>query len=153
LTRENLDATDKKLLIILANNPDWTYEQIAEHLGMTSRSVGYRIERLREMKVIQRAHLIYYDRLGDLIYSAVLKFSPGISTQAQEKTVRDLKAHPSTIQVFTALGSFSLIFLFHAETPNQAQQLVREIIYSNQSFSAYEIAQITDIFSIYRHYY
>ena len=52
MSREKLDATDKELLLVLANNPEWTYEELADHMGMTSRSVGYRIERLREMKVI-----------------------------------------------------------------------------------------------------
>ncbi|MDD1765889.1 MAG: hypothetical protein LUO84_05510, partial [Methanomassiliicoccales archaeon] len=66
MTREKLDARDKELLIMLANNTEWTYEKIAEKMDMTSRSVGYRIERLREMKVLQKANLIYYDRLGDL---------------------------------------------------------------------------------------
>lgn len=151
MTREKLDATDKKLLLILANNPEWTYEKIAEHMGMTSRSVGYRIERLRNMGVIQKAHLIYYDRLGDLIYSAVIKFAPGISPQDYDKVIKDFKKHSSTIQVFTALGSFSMILLFHAESPAEAQKIIRENIVSRECFSSYEISQITEIFSIYRH--
>lgn len=153
LTREKLDATDKKILMILANNPEWTYEEIAAHMKMTSRSVGYRIERLRNMKVIQKAHLIYYDRLGELIYAAVIKFAPGISPQNQELAVKELKKNPATIQVFTALGSFGMIILFHAETPTEAQKILRENIISKECFESYDIAQITDIFSIYRHFY
>ena len=152
MSREKLDATDKELLLVLANNPEWTYEEIAEHMGMTSRSVGYRIERLREMKVIQKAHLIYYDRLGDLIYSVVLTLDTGISAQDQEKIVNELKEHQSTIQVFSTIGSFSMILLFHAESPREAQKLLRELIVSKKHFSKYEISQITDIYSIYRHY-
>ena len=121
-------------------------------MGMTSRSVGYRIERLREMKVIQKAHLIYYDRLGDLIYSVVLTFDTGISPQDQEKVVREMKDHPSTIQVFSAIGSYGLILLFHAENAKDAQRLLREMVVSKKHFSDYKISQITDIYSIYRHY-
>ena len=147
-----LDAKDKELLIMLANNPEWTYEKIAEKMGMTSRSVGYRIERLREMKVLQKANLIYYDRLGDLIYSAILKFSTGISAENHEKVINDLKNHPSTIQVFTAIGSFSIILLIHAENPKEAERLLREMVIGNNHFESYEISQITEIYSIYRHY-
>ncbi len=153
MTRERLDAKDKELLIMLANNPDWTYERIAEKMGMTSRSVGYRIERLRDLKVLQKANLIYYDRLGDLIYSVVLKFDTGLSPQEHEKIIRDLKSHPATIQVFSGIGSFSAILLFHAETPKEAERLIREMIISNRCFASYEISQITEIYSIYRHYF
>ncbi|MBC7107730.1 MAG: winged helix-turn-helix transcriptional regulator [Methanomassiliicoccales archaeon] len=153
MNREKLDEKDKELLIMLANHPDWTYEKIAEKMGMTSRSVGYRIERLRELKILQKANLIYYDRLGDLIYSVVLKFDTGLSPQDQEKVLRELKSHPATIQVFTAIGAFSAILLFHAETPREAERLIRELVIGNKCFSGYEISQITEIYSIYRHYY
>lgn len=152
MTREKLDAKDKELLIMLANNPEWTYEKIAENMGMTSRSVGYRIERLREMKVLQKANLIYYDRLGDLIYSAILKFNTGISPQEHERVIHDLKNHPATIQVFSAIGSFNVILLIHAENPKEAERLMREMVISNDRFDSYEISQITEIYSIYRHY-
>lgn len=151
--REKLDKKDKELLMILANNPDWTYEQIAKEMGMTSRSVGYRIERLREMKVLQKANLIYYDRLGDLIYAATIKFDTGTSHDEQERILSNLKSHPSIIQVFTAIGAFSAIILFHAENPKEAERVARELVISNKCFSEYSIAQITDIFSIYRHYW
>ncbi|MEM2943643.1 MAG: Lrp/AsnC family transcriptional regulator [Methanomassiliicoccales archaeon] len=151
--REILDDKDKELLKMLANHPEWTYEKIAEKMGMTSRSVGYRIERLRELKILQKANLIYYDRLGDLIYSVVLKFDTGLSSHDQERILRELKNHPATIQVFTAIGAFSAILLFHAENPREAEKLIRELIISNRCFSGYEISQITEIYSIYRHYY
>jgi hypothetical protein len=96
---------------------------------------------------------IYYDRLGELIYAAVIKFAPGISSQNQELAVKELKKNPATIQVFTALGSFGMIILFHAETPTEAQKILRENIISKECFESYDIAQITDIFSIYRHFY
>jgi DNA-binding Lrp family transcriptional regulator len=152
-SREKLDKKDKELLLILSNNPDWTYEQIAKQLGMTSRSVGYRIERLREMKVLQKANLIYYDRLGDLIYAAMVKFSTGTSHDDQEKALGFLKNHEATIQVFTAIGAFSAIILFHAESPKDAERVARELAIKKDCFSIYEIAQITDIYSIYRHYW
>lgn len=152
MSREKLDAKDKELLIMLANNPEWTYEKIAEKMGMTSRSVGYRIERLREMRVLQKANLIYYDRLGDLIYSAILKFNTGISPARHEEVIKELKNHPATIQVFSAIGSFSLILLIHAENPKEAERLMREMVISCSDFESYEISQITEIYSIYRHY-
>lgn len=140
------------MLIILANNPEWTYEQIAKEMGMTSRSVGYRIERLREMKVLQKANLIYYDRLGDLIYAATIKFDTGTSHDEQEKALNEVKDHDAIIQVFTAIGAFSAIILFHAEDPKEAERVARELVIAKSCFSSYEISQITDIFSIYRHY-
>ena len=152
-SREKLDKKDKELLLILSNNPDWTYEQIAKQLGMTSRSVGYRIERLREMKVLQKANLIYYDRLGDLIYAAMVKFSTGTSHDDQEKALGFLKNHEATIQVFTAIGAFSAIILFHAESPKDAERVARELAIKRDCFCIYEISQITDIYSIYRHYW
>ncbi len=151
-TKDRLDEHDRALLIILANNPEWTYEQIAEHMGMTSRSVGYRIERLRNMKVIQKAHLIYYDRLGDMIYGAVMRFRTGVSSDEQEKVIWQFKEDPSIIQVFSAVGSFSLIVLFHAEDPKISDRLIRELIVSKGCFESYQVSQITDIYSIYRHY-
>jgi DNA-binding Lrp family transcriptional regulator len=152
-SREKLDSKDKELLLILSNNPDWTYEQIAKNLGMTARSVGYRIERLREMKVLQKANLIYYDRLGDLIYSAVIKFGTGTSHDDQEKALAFLRDHDATIQVFTAIGAFSAIVIFHAESPKEAERVARELAIKKDCFSHYEISQITDIYSIYRHYW
>lgn len=140
-------------MLILSNNPDWTYEQIAKQLGMTSRSVGYRIERLREMKVLQKANLIYYDRLGDLIYAAVVKFSMGASHDEQEKALAFLKDHEATIQVFTGIGAFSAIILLHAESPKEAERVARELAIQKDCFERYEISQITDIYSIYRHYW
>jgi DNA-binding Lrp family transcriptional regulator len=76
----------------------------------------------------------------------------GISSQEQEKIVNELKEHQATIQVFTTIGSFSMILLFHAESPRDAQKLLRELIVSKKHYSKYEISQITDIYSIYRHY-
>ncbi|MFP4170436.1 MAG: AsnC family transcriptional regulator [Methanomassiliicoccales archaeon] len=150
--KQKLDDKDRQLLIILANNPEWTYEQIAKEMGMTSRSVGYRIERLREMKVLQKANLIYYDRLGDLIYAATIKFDTGTSHDEQEKALNEVKDHDAIIQVFTAIGAFSAIILFHAEDPKEAERVARELVIAKSCFSSYEISQITDIFSIYRHY-
>jgi len=151
-TKERLDDHDRELLLILANNPDWTYEQIAEHMGMTSRSVGYRIERLRNMRVIQKAHLIYYDRLGDMIYAVILRFRTGVSGEEQEKIIWQFKEDPSIIQVFSAVGSFGLIVLFHAEDPKEADRLIRDLVISKGCFENYQVSQITDIYSIYRHY-
>jgi DNA-binding Lrp family transcriptional regulator len=138
--------------MILANNPEWTYEQIAEHMGITSRSVGYRIERLRNLKVIQKAHLIYYDRLGDMIYSVVLRFKAGVSSSEQEKTIWEFKDNPHVIQVFSALGAFSLIVLFHAESPKDADKILRDVFINKTCFESFDISQITDIYSIYRNY-
>ncbi len=73
-------------------------------------------------------------------------------TAEQEKIVNDLKENQATIQVFSAIGSFSYILLFHAETPREAQKLLRELVVSKKHYSRYEISQITDIYSIYRHY-
>jgi DNA-binding Lrp family transcriptional regulator len=150
--KERLDGHDRKLLMILANNPEWTYEQIAEHMGITSRSVGYRIERLRNLKVIQKAHLIYYDRLGDMIYSVVLRFKAGVSSSEQEKTIWEFKDNPHVIQVFSALGAFSLIVLFHAESPKDADKILRDVFINKTCFESFDISQITDIYSIYRNY-
>jgi len=105
-----------------------------------------------EMKVLQKANLIYYDRLGDLIYSAVMKLNTGISAEEHEKVIRDLKNHSATIQVFSAIGSFSIILLIHAENPKEAERLMREMVISSNHFENYEISQITEIYSIYRHY-
>lgn len=137
---------------LLANNPDWTYERIGEEMGMTSRSVGYRIERLRELNVLQKANLIYYDRLGDLIYAAILKFDTGLSSKKQKEMIDKMKSYDATIQVFSAIGAFGAILLFHAEDPKEAETIVRELIISQKCFASYQISQITDIFSIYRHY-
>ena len=152
MTRKRLDSRDRELLSMLASHPEWTYDEIAKEMGMTGRSVGYRIERLREMKVIQRANLIYFDRLGDLVYSAVLKFNTGVSPEEQEDTIEELKRHPATIQVFTGIGSFSIILLVHAEDPFEAEKLMRELVIGNRRFETYEISQITEIYSIYRVY-
>jgi len=152
MTRERLDSRDRELLSMLASHPDWTYDEIAKEMGMTGRSVGYRIERLRGMKVIQKANLIYFDRLGDLVYSAVLKFNTGVSPQEQEDIIEGLKKHPATIQVFTGIGAFSAILLVHAESPVEAEKLMRESVVGNPCFETYEISQVTEIFSIYRHY-
>jgi DNA-binding Lrp family transcriptional regulator len=150
--KHNFDARDRELLAMLATYPEWTYEKIGEKMGMTSRSVGYRIERLREMKIIQKANLIYYDRLGDWIYAAVLKFATGIPPEEQTEAIHELKANRATIQVFAALGSFSVILLIHAENTKEVERIMQEMVVGNSHFESHEISQITEIFSIYRQY-
>jgi len=86
---DTFDEKDENLIKLLMKHPEWKYDKYAKELCMTERAVGYRIERLRRKKILQKAHLIFYDNLHFLIYAVVLKFATGVNSQSQKDIINE----------------------------------------------------------------
>ncbi|MHC1605676.1 MAG: Lrp/AsnC family transcriptional regulator [Candidatus Methanofastidiosia archaeon] len=147
---DTFDNKDEKLIKLLMRHPDWNYDKYAKELKMTERAVGYRIERLRKKKILQKAHLIFYDNLNYLIYTVILKFSTGIDSKTQNEIINELKNYENTIQVYETVGSYNLIYVFFARSPKRAEYILREKIICKKCFESYKVSQVTELSSIYR---
>ena len=110
-----IDATDKKLLDLLAQDARRPLSSLAQTLGMARSTLQARLERLERSGVIAG----YTVRLGDTPQSAriaatvLVQMRPG----SVAATVGKLKKLIEVKRVLTSSGRFDLILEVVAETP------------------------------------
>lgn len=111
-----LDARDKQILKLLAQDPRTSIADIAREVEAQRDTVAYRIERLERKGVISKYHTILEPQaLGLSVFMlALIKLNP-VSGEVAAQFVEKLVAHPNVTHVGRLLGRYDYFVQIAAE--------------------------------------
>lgn len=141
-----LDARDKQILKLLAQDPRTSIADIAREIEAQRDTVAYRIGRLERKGVISKYHTILDPQaLGLSVFMlALIKMNP-VGGAAVTAFVEKLVAHPNVTHVSRLLGRYDYFVQVAAEDVVAFDQVLDEIKAMQPGVIAdIEIANIID---------
>jgi Lrp/AsnC family leucine-responsive transcriptional regulator len=114
-----LDKKDRRILTLLAENVRTPARTIAKAVQLSPEAVSYRINRLKERKILTGARtLIDLRPLGYASHHVFLSLHPP-STKAEQVTRAYLNGHPQVNAVLQFLGKWDYEVSVRAKTPHE----------------------------------
>lgn len=102
----DLDETDHRVLSALAQNPDHNAAHLARNMGISSSSLAYRLDKLRDIDVLKgQIYLIQCQLLGVLVYRVLIR-ERGLSTTDRERFKRYCSSHPNVVAFHNCTGGW-----------------------------------------------
>lgn len=125
MTREQLDAADRKILTILQEDARTPIAKIARNLKMGETTIRYRLNRLTETRVISKFSAILNPRLVGYPVGAILLFKaqPKMLTKVFEK----IASYQEVSHLLQTTGSYDMLAVVHAKSLDHLNELVREL--------------------------
>lgn len=134
-----LDMKDKKLIYHLSINGRATDSELAKQVGLSKNSVKYRIQRLKEEKIITNfSAVINLGSIKTTTICVLIKFNEDI----YEKTelIDYFKNHKYSDWVITLSGQWDVFVEFVIKDLNHFHNIIKEMIKSlNETISTYQI--------------
>jgi Lrp/AsnC family leucine-responsive transcriptional regulator len=112
-----IDDKDKQIIDLLENDARAQYKDIAEKVGVSSDTVKYRIDKLKEQGIIQNIiPIINYNKIGLVYCAAIIKFN-FLNKDDELEICRKLKNDKHIIRAIKNLNSdeFFLNLVFDNE--------------------------------------
>lgn len=126
-SRFEIDSIDGKILGILAKNSRASLVEIGKRLGISDKTVKYRIKRLEENKVILGYMVILdYSKIGYTWYKIFMQLQ-NLSADKYSQLISFLKSKTNIMFVTEAIGISDLEFEAMLQTPKEFHELMREI--------------------------
>jgi Lrp/AsnC family transcriptional regulator for asnA, asnC and gidA len=96
-----IDTIDRKIINLLLDDGRMTASEIARQIGLTERSVRYRIERLIQSEVIKIAAVVNPEALGySIVADVFIEVEPALINQV----ARRLAEHENITYVACSIG-------------------------------------------------
>jgi Lrp/AsnC family transcriptional regulator for asnA, asnC and gidA len=125
--RDELDATDRQILMALQHDVKTPYQDIAERLSISTGTVHNRIKRLTQLGVLGDARAeIHIDKLGYSLFAFI-----GISLKEASKmeaVQKRLAAIPEVLESYFTTGEFSLIVKLVVRQTSELYHILTEKI-------------------------
>jgi DNA-binding Lrp family transcriptional regulator len=130
-TRERISAPDKRdeeILETMARNPTANLAALARACGMASTTLGYRIDKLTEMKVVRgQIYLLNYQALGISVYRIMI-VEKGLSISEREKLRKFMSSHPNVGALLVCTGGWDYELRFECSNPEAVEDFCQTII-------------------------
>lgn len=125
---EKIDDIDKKILDILQNDATKSLEEIGKKLGMSKTAIHYRINKLRDKKIIKKIiALIDPNKVGYDIFAISLikaKFGPNYQNIVGKK----LRKVKGVWAVYFLLGDIDFVVLLRAKNRSDLLRIINQFI-------------------------
>ena len=122
------DKKDKKILELLEKNARLSIADISRKTGIQRDSVLYRINKLKEKKVIRYFHTLLNPAvLGYPIYSFVNLTLHNLTQEKEKSLIGFLKVHPNIIYVAKTTGKWDFTINIAAKNLNHFDQIMTEL--------------------------
>jgi DNA-binding Lrp family transcriptional regulator len=122
----NLDATDKKLIALLAHNARFTPSFLGKHLNLSKDGVRYRINKLKKNHILLANIPIINPYALGFRFEA-LAFSLKTQPVEQEHALaQKLAEHPNTIWVGHNVGTWNLV-TFYITNDNKTTEDIKKL--------------------------
>ena len=108
MSKEVLDAIDRKILKFLVKNARMPYLEIARECGISGAAIHQRIKKLEDMGVIQGSRLVVAPKSLGFDVCAFISIRVNDITQQQD-TVERLKEIPEIVECHYITGSYNLM--------------------------------------------
>jgi Lrp/AsnC family leucine-responsive transcriptional regulator len=137
-----IDEKDKEIINLLENDARVQYKDIANKINVSSDTVKYRIDRMKEQGILEGiTPVINFNKLGLFQYAAILKF-PYLDKQASQSINKILKDCNSVIRAIRSLNNdeyfLNLVFDFEVEAKNFEQD-IRDLGFNIDIFDIFKI--------------
>ena len=127
-SEEKIDDIDKRILNILQDDATKSLEEIGKELGMSKTAIHYRINKLRDKKIIRKIiALIDSSKVGYDIFAISLikaKYGPNYQNIVGEK-LREIKG---VWGVYFLLGDIDFVALLRAKNRNDLLRIINQFI-------------------------
>jgi len=120
-----MDATDRKLLALLADNAETAYRDLGDRLGLSAPSVFERVKKLRAQGVIKQ-NTITID--GEAIGRPLLAFVH-VNTEGWGKSpeLMAIQDDPRIEEIHAVTGDTCLVIKVRCESTKALEQLLKRI--------------------------
>mgnify|MGYP003501913690 FL=1 len=108
MTKEVLDAIDRKILKFLVKNARMPYLEIARECGISGAAIHQRIKKLEDMGVIQGSRLVVAPKSLGFDVCAFISIRVSDITRQQD-TVEQLSKIPEIVECHYITGSYNLM--------------------------------------------
>lgn len=125
--KNELDKTDRRILMALQHDVKASYSSIAERLKISTGTVHNRIKRLTELGILGEAKAdIHIEKLGYQLYAFI-----GISLREASKVElvqKRLAAIPEVLESYFTTGEFSLMVKLVVRQTSELYEILTEKI-------------------------
>ncbi|MDP3727971.1 MAG: Lrp/AsnC family transcriptional regulator [bacterium] len=122
-----LDALDKKLLTILADDATASYQFLAKKTGLSPDAIAYRIKKLLQEGVILKfIPVINYAALSYNIYAVLLRIS-GLDIKRKIILKNFLKENPHILWAVKCVGRFNVLSYICVNTTEELNQTIIQL--------------------------
>jgi DNA-binding Lrp family transcriptional regulator len=134
-----LDKIDKKILIIMSENPRISYTDLGKLIGLTKNTAKYRLDKLLDQVIYQVAPVINYKKLKLSEYAIFLKCD--LTSAKKIKFNKWIIKHKKTHWVMDLFGNWDYYIEFICNDVFEFDQVIQEMVQflgnSFQDFKTY----------------
>ena len=123
----SLDSKDKEILHLLEENGRIQFREIAQHLEVSSDTVKYRIEKMKEQGIIENfVPVINFSKLGLYQFAGILQFSY-LSKEEYESINSFLTSHEQITRAIKSLNSEEIFLTVVFEDKEYIEEFREEL--------------------------
>ena len=130
-TREGapfLSDSDKKILVAMTENPKSSVAQLSKVAGLNASSLAYRIEKLRNDKIVRgRMYSVANHLLGIFMYRIMI-VDCGLTSAQRNQLYAMCAACPNVVAYVVCTGSWDFEIRFETEYPEQMDYFCQRLI-------------------------
>lgn len=123
-----MDDTDRKILTMIQDDATVSLEEIGNNLGLSKTAIHYRINKLRDMRIIKKIMAILDpSKLGYDIFAISFikaKYQPGYQKAVGEK----IKKIKGIWAVYFLLGDIDFVALIRAKNREDLRRIINTFI-------------------------
>ncbi len=142
-----LDEVEKRILKLIAADARMPLVEIAKKLKLPAKTVGYRIEKLKKLNLIEGFTItVDYDKIGFERYKIFVRTKN--MTETREKTfIQFSRIHPYILYYSKSIGSSDVEIEFIVKNSIHLREIIAQI---RNTFS--DVIKSYEILKIYREY-
>ena len=124
----SLDAIDRKILVTMTHNPASSTAQLSRLTGMSASSLVYRVDRMREERIVRgRMYSIKNYLLGIFMYRVML-VDCGLTETQRKQMYEECAKTPNVVAFVVCTGSWDYELRFEAEQPEEVDNFCQHLI-------------------------
>ena len=142
-----LDNVDKKILTLLAKNARIPLIEVSRILKLPSKTVSYRIEKLRKLNVIEGCTItVDLDKIGFERYKVFIR-TKNLSESIEKGFIRYARMHPFVLYYSKSIGANDVELELIVENSIHLREVIGKI---REKFG--DVIKSYEILKIYREY-
>jgi Lrp/AsnC family leucine-responsive transcriptional regulator len=137
-----IDDKDREIINLLESDARVQYKEIANKIDVSSDTVKYRIDRLKEHGILEGiTPVLNFNKLGFFQYAAILKF-PYLDKESSKSIKKILNDCSCIIRAIKSLNNdeyfLNLVFDFEVESKNFEQD-IKDLGFNIETFDIFKI--------------
>jgi len=124
----SLERRDEVILETMAQHPTANLAALARASGMPSTTLGYRMDKLKEMKVVRgQIYLLNHQALGISVFRIMI-VEKGLSGVERDRLRKQISSHPNVGALLICTGGWDYEIRFECSHPETVEDFCQAII-------------------------